>query len=65
MAPSPVTFVAVPKESMAMYVAIMSATAVSSKPSMLWRTPTAAMIAPPGTPGAATIVIPSMRMNPR
>ena len=28
------------------------------------RTPRAAIIAPPGTPGAATIVIPSIIMNP-
>jgi len=26
--------------------------------------PKAAMIAPPGTPGAATIIIPNMKMNP-
>ena len=27
--------------------------------------PSAAMMAPPGTPGAATIMIPSIRMKPR
>ena len=57
MAPSPVTLQAVPKLSIAIYSAIMRAYAVSSMPN-------AAIIAPPGTPGAATIVMPSMSMNP-
>ena len=59
MAPSPVTLQAVPKLSIAMYSAIISACADSSKPSIDCRIPSAAMMAPPGTPGAATIVIPS------
>ena len=42
----------------------MSASDWSSKPSIDERMPRAAMIAPPGTPGAATIVMPSMRMKP-
>ena len=31
---------------------------------MDWRSPRDAIMAPPGTPGAATIVIPSIMMNP-
>ena len=42
----------------------MSATWSSEKPSMDDSRPTAAMIAPPGTPGAAIMVTPSMRMKP-
>ena len=64
IAPSPVTLVAVPKLSIAIYSAIIKATAVSSKPKMDCNTPIAAIIAPPGTPGAATIVMPSMKMKP-
>ena len=64
IAPSPVTLHAVPKESIAIYVAIMKAIIGSLKPSMLCNTPIAAMIAPPGTPGAATIVIASINMKP-
>ena len=33
-------------------------------PSILCKIPKAAIIAPPGTPGAATIVIPSIMINP-
>ena len=64
MAPSPVTLHAVPNESIAMYVAIMRPTAVSSNPSADCRMPTAAMMAPPGTPGAATMVMPRRKMKP-
>ena len=64
IAPSPVTLQAVPKLSIAMYSAIISACADSSKPSMDCRMPSDAMMAPPGTPGAATIVMPSMKMKP-
>ena len=64
IAPSPVTLQAVPKLSIAMYSAIISACADSSKPSMDCRMPSDAMMAPPGTPGAATIVMPSMKINP-
>ena len=64
MAPSPVTFVAVPNESIAMYVATMRATCGSVKPSIEESRPEAATIAPPGTPGAATMVTPSIRMKP-
>ena len=42
----------------------MSATWASLKPSMELSRPVAAMMAPPGTPGAATIVMPSMKMKP-
>lgn len=63
MAPSPVTFVAVPKLSCAMYKAIISPSAVSSKPSIDPSSPNAAITAPPGTPGAAIIMIPSMKIN--
>ena len=42
----------------------MRATCWSLKPSMEDSRPVAAMMAPPGTPGAATIVIPSMKMKP-
>ena len=35
----------------------------SVNPSIDWRIPSAAITAPPGTPGAATIVTPSMRIN--
>ena len=42
----------------------MSATCASSKPSIELSRPVAAMMAPPGTPGAATIVMPSMKMKP-
>ena len=64
IAPSPVTLQAVPNESMATYAAIISAICDSSKPSCDCSRPTAAMIAPPGTPGAATIMMPSIRMKP-
>ena len=64
MAPSPVTLQAVPKLSMAIYRAIMSPSSASPKPSMLCKMPSAAIIAPPGTPGAATMVTPSMQINP-
>lgn len=63
-APSPVTLHAVPKLSMAIYSAIISAYAFSSNPSMDDRIPREAIMAPPGTPGAATMVTPSMNMNP-
>ena len=42
----------------------MNAIIGSLKPNMSVSKPTAAMIAPPGTPGAATIVIASMKMKP-
>ena len=42
----------------------MSATCASSKPSIEDSSPVAAMMAPPGTPGAATMVMPSMKMKP-
>ena len=64
IAPSPVILHAVPKQSMAMYSAIIKALSASVKPSILDRSPKDAMIAPPGTPGAATIVTPSMATNP-
>lgn len=46
-----------------MYRAIIKDVSVVLKPSIDSRRPSAAMTAPPGTPGAATIVIPSMRIN--
>lgn len=63
-APSPVTLHAVPKESIAIYRAIIKAWSCCVNPKMLLKTPNAAIMAPPGTPGAATIVIPNMKMNP-
>jgi len=42
----------------------MRATWASSKPSIEDSRPVAAMMAPPGTPGAATIVMPSMKTKP-
>ena len=45
-------------------MAIIKPTIVWSKPRMLCKIPTEAIIAPPGTPGAATIVIPSIQINP-
>ena len=42
----------------------MSACIWASKPRIDCITPSAAIMAPPGTPGAATIITPSMRMNP-
>ena len=63
-APSPVTLHAVPKLSIAMYKAIINALSASVKPSMLDSMPREAIIEPPGTPGDATIVTPSIAMNP-
>ena len=65
IAPSPVTLQAVPKLSIAIYKAIISACASSLKPSIDCRRPSDAIIAPPGTPGAATIVMPSIQMKPK
>ena len=45
-------------------MAIINPIIVWSKPSMLCKIPTAAIIAPPGTPGAAIIVIPSIQIKP-
>ena len=53
-----------PKLSIAIYNAIINPCAVSSKPSMDCNNPNAAIIAPPGTPGAATIAIPSIKIKP-
>lgn len=64
IAPSPVTLQAVPKLSSATYRAIISAHAVGSNPKMLCNMPSAAIITPPGTPGAAMAVIPNMNINP-
>ncbi len=49
---------------MAIYRAIISPCAVSSNPSIDCNSPNAAMMAPPGTPGAATIAMPSIMMKP-
>ena len=46
-----------------MYRAIIRVSIFSLKPSMDSRIPRAAITAPPGTPGAATIVMPSIRMK--
>ena len=64
MAPSPVTLHAVPKLSMVMYNAIITACCSGVNPKMDCKTPKAAMIAPPGTPGAATFITPSIKMKP-
>ena len=63
MAPSPVTLQAVPNESMAIYRVIIIACCDASNPNNASSTPRAAMMAPPGTPGAATIVMPSMKIK--
>ena len=60
MVASPVTLVAVPKESCARYRAIMSAIIDSLKPSIDSSSPIAVITPPPGTPGAATIIMPSI-----
>ena len=63
IAPSPVTLQAVPKLSIVMYRAIIMALSASEKPRTELRTPSEAMIAPPGTPGAAIMVIANIPMN--
>ena len=63
IAPSPVTLQAVPKLSIAMYNAIINACSSWLNPKILDRGAKAAIIAPPGTPGAATIIIESMRIK--
>ena len=63
MAPSLVTLQAVPKLSMAMYRAMISACASVSNPKMDAKGARAAMMAPPGTPGAATMMMASKRMK--
>ena len=63
-APSPVTLQAVPKLSIAMYSAIIRAWSCSPKPSTDASGASAAMIDPPGTPGAATIITDSSSMKP-
>lgn len=65
IAPSPVTLQAVPKLSMAIYKAIMSACMSASKLKTEASGPRAAMTAPPGTPGAATIQTESTKMKLR
>ncbi|OQB69329.1 MAG: hypothetical protein BWX93_01257 [Bacteroidetes bacterium ADurb.Bin139] len=64
IAPSPVTLHAVPKLSMAIYREIISPMASGLKPRTDCSTPIAAMMAPPGTPGAATMVMASRKINP-
>lgn len=65
IAPSPVTLQAVPNESIAIYNAIIRALLSASNPSIDDSGASAAMIAPPGTPGAATMTIPSIVMKCR
>ena len=43
----------------------MSESIESSKPRLDCSRPAAAMMAPPGTPGAAIIMMPSRRMKPK
>lgn len=62
-APSPVTLQAVPNESMAMYRAIIRAWASELKPKIPPNGASAAITAPPGTPGAATMQMPSISMK--
>lgn len=62
-APSPVTLQAVPNESIAMYRAIISAWASGLKPNIPANGASAAITAPPGTPGAATMQMPSISMK--
>ena len=63
IAPSPVTLHAVPKLSIAMYRAIIIPFCASLKPSTPLSNPSDAIIAPPGIPGAAIMVTPSIAMN--
>src|SRR5699024_231565 len=46
-----------------MYKPIINPKAVSSNPSIVLKSPNAAITAPPGTPGAAIIMTPSIRIN--
>ena len=64
MAPSPVTLQAVPNESIAIYKAIIRPNICSLKPNIFCSTPKEAIIAPPGTPGPATIETPNIQINP-
>ena len=64
MSPATVTFVAVPKLSIAIYKVIIHPCAVSSKPNMDCNNHNAAIMAPPGIPGAATIAMPSIIVKP-
>ena len=63
IAPSPVTLHAVPKLSIAMYSAIIKACSFSPNPKMLLNGANAAIIAPPGTPGAATMKMASTKIK--
>src|SRR5690606_16318977 len=65
MAPSPITLQAVPRLSCARYNAIIRDTIAGLNPSILSSKPIAAITAPPGTPGAATMVIPNMKIKGR
>lgn len=63
IAPSPVTFVAVPKLSCAIYKAIIKPMAASLNPKIEPKIPLAAMTDPPGTPGASIMIMPNMNIN--
>lgn len=64
-APSPATFTAVPIESRAMLSVIMSAIMGSENPNIDWMRPAAAMMTPPGMPGAASTVMEKIMMKLR
>src|SRR5574344_954159 len=64
IAPSPVTLHAVPKLSIVIYSAIISAWSLAPNPKIDPNMPNAAIMAPPGTPGAATIMMPSIQIKP-
>src|SRR5690606_11355704 len=55
---------ALPNLYIQIYKQIIKASFSKSKPSMEEIIPIAAMIAPPGTPGAAIMVTPSIQINP-
>ena len=65
MAPSLVTLQAVPKESIAMYKAIIKACMSELNPRTEANGPRAAITAPPGTPGPATMQTASNNMKLR
>lgn len=59
-APSDITLQAVPKLSITIYKVIIRVKLVSSNPNTDDKTPSEAIITPPGTPGAATATIASI-----
>ena len=64
IAPSPVILQAVPNESIEIYKAIIRALSASLNPSIELNSPNDAIMAPPGTPGAAIMVMASIATKP-